>query len=144
MTKNLIYFKETVSSVENRKLTQRALTSIETNGPLIWKIIPILPIVAVIFTKIVYPEFFNKSDEVFRCKSYGYLISSGYVYHKIKFFAGNKIRIFAKIQMSSQTKKIYRYCCFTIHQRSYTYWSFGGVYVPADIYARYLRLRKKM
>jgi len=40
VTNNLIYFKETVSSIENRKLTQRALTAVEANGPLIWTIIP--------------------------------------------------------------------------------------------------------
>lgn len=48
-----------------------------------------------------------------------------------------------KLNYDTRSKEIYDHSCITLHQRTNTYWAFGGVYVPADIYSRYLRLQGK-
>jgi methionyl-tRNA synthetase len=41
----------------------------------------------------------------------------------------------------TESKKIYDYSGIAIYERTYSHWPFGGVYVPSDIYSRYLRLQ---
>jgi methionyl-tRNA synthetase len=40
----------------------------------------------------------------------------------------------------TQNQKIYDYSGIAIYERAYSHWPFG-VYVPSDIYSRYLRLQ---